>query len=116
VESDKKPDQNTQSGGQKTEESGDKVGDKSASAAREQRSPPHEAAGKQPERRILMEGERELTIGMLTKDASFRLIVNGKIGVKEIERLIQKLQIDNEILADQDETQELPPCPVPLPK
>jgi hypothetical protein len=31
------------------------------------------------------------------------LIVSGKIGVKKIERLIQKLEIDKEILADQDE-------------
>ena len=31
---------------------------------------------------------------------SFRLIVSEKIGVKEIERLIQKLEIDKEILAD----------------
>jgi hypothetical protein len=51
---------------------------------------------------ILMAGERELTTGLLAKDASFRLIVNGKIGVKEIERLIQKLEIDKEILADQE--------------
>jgi len=29
-----------------------------------------------------------------------RLIVNGEIGVKEIERLIQKLELDKEILAD----------------
>lgn len=34
---------------------------------------------------------------------AFRLIVSGKIGVKELERLIQKLEIDKEILADQDE-------------
>ena len=33
-----------------------------------------------------MTGERE-------KDASFRLIVSGNIGVKEIERLIKKLEI-----------------------
>jgi hypothetical protein len=39
----------------------------------------------------------------LAKDASFRLIVSGNIGVKEIERLIQKLEIDKEILADQDD-------------
>lgn len=50
-----------------------------------------------------MEGERELTTGMLAKDASFRLIVSEKIGVKEIERLIKKLEIDKEILAEQDE-------------
>lgn len=31
-----------------------------------------------------------------------RLIVSGNIGVKEIERLIQKLEIDKEILADDD--------------
>lgn len=49
----------------------------------------------------LMAGERELTTGMLAKEASFRLIVTGNIGVKEIERLIQKLEIDKEILADQ---------------
>jgi hypothetical protein len=40
------------------------------------------------------------------KDASFRPIVSGNIGVKEIERLIQKLEIDKEILADQDELDE----------
>jgi hypothetical protein len=31
---------------------------------------------------------------------------SGKIGVKEIERLIQKLEIDKEILADQDDNKE----------
>ncbi len=49
-----------------------------------------------------MAGERELTTGLLAKDASFRLIVTGNIGVKEIERLIKKLELDKEILADQD--------------
>ena len=51
---------------------------------------------------ILMAGERELTTGLLSKDASFRLIVRGNIGVKEIERLIKKLELDKEILADQE--------------
>jgi hypothetical protein len=56
-----------------------------------------------PQRKVVvMAGERELTTGLLAKDASFRLIVSGKIGVKEIERLIQKLEIDKEILADQE--------------
>lgn len=50
----------------------------------------------------LMTGERELTTGLLSKDAGFRLIVNGQIGVKEIERLIKKLELDKEILADTD--------------
>jgi hypothetical protein len=52
------------------------------------------------EKGLLMAGERELTTGLLSKDASFRLIVSGSVGVKEIERLIQKLQLDKEILAD----------------
>jgi hypothetical protein len=42
-----------------------------------------------------------LTAGILSKRASFRLIVSGPIGVKEIEMLIKKLQIDKEILADE---------------
>lgn len=50
----------------------------------------------------IMEGERELTTGMLSKTAGFRLIVNGAIGVKEIERLIAKLELDKEILAEAD--------------
>jgi hypothetical protein len=49
---------------------------------------------------ILMESERELTTGLLSKEASFRLVVTGNIGVKEIERLIKKLELDKEILAD----------------
>jgi hypothetical protein len=57
---------------------------------------------------IGMAGERELTTGLLAKDANFRLIVTGNIGVKEIERLIKKLKLDKEILADQegDRTEE----------
>jgi hypothetical protein len=53
-----------------------------------------------------MEGERELTTGLLSKGASFRLIVSGKIGVKEIERLIKKLELDKEILAEQESETE----------
>ena len=37
--------------------------------------------------------------------SSFRLIVTGMVGVKEIERLIKKLELDKEILADQDEAE-----------
>lgn len=50
-----------------------------------------------------MAGERELTAGLLSKGSNFRLIVSGQIGVKEIERLIAKLQIDKEILAETDD-------------
>jgi hypothetical protein len=55
----------------------------------------------------IMPGERELTTGLLAKEASFRLIVTGNIGVKEIERLIKKLEIDKEILAEQEEIEEI---------
>jgi hypothetical protein len=48
----------------------------------------------------LMQGEREITKGLLSKGASFRLIVSGHIGAKEIELLIKKLEIDKEILAE----------------
>lgn len=47
--------------------------------------------------------ERELTTGLLSKNASFRLLVSGDVGVKEIERLIAKLQLDKEILAEPDD-------------
>ena len=50
-----------------------------------------------------MTGEHELTKGILAEDASFRLIVSGNIGLKEIEWLIRKLEIDKEILAEQEE-------------
>jgi hypothetical protein len=54
----------------------------------------------------LMSGERELTTGLLSREASFRLIVQGRVGKKEIERLIQKLELDKEILSD-DESNEI---------
>ena len=55
-----------------------------------------------PGKAKLMVGERELTTGLLSKDANFRLIVSGPVGVKEIERLISKLELDKEILAEPD--------------
>ena len=48
----------------------------------------------------VMAGERELTTGLLSKEANFRVLVSGPIGVKEIERLIAKLTFDKEILAE----------------
>lgn len=54
-----------------------------------------------PDQKVkIMEGERELTTGLLSKETSFRLIVSGSIGVKEIDRLIRKLELDKEILAE----------------
>ncbi|HLH10949.1 MAG TPA: hypothetical protein VKV77_03595 [Methylovirgula sp.] len=64
-----------------------------------------------PAKAKIMDGERELTTGLLSKDASFRLIVSGNVGVKEIERLIKKLELDKEILADTESSsyEERPP-------
>jgi hypothetical protein len=68
-------------------------------------SPPPPSTPPVHERVKLIPGERELTTGLLSKDASFRLLVSGTVGVKEIERLIAKLQIDKEILADDGEAE-----------
>lgn len=46
--------------------------------------------------------ERVLTSGLLSKTANFRVIVSGPVGEKEIERLVRKLEMDKEILADPD--------------
>ncbi|RWP62133.1 hypothetical protein [Mesorhizobium sp.] len=55
----------------------------------------------------MTEDERELTTGLLSKGgASFRLIVSGRIGEKEIERLIKKLELDKEILSDPEDQEE----------
>jgi hypothetical protein len=60
-----------------------------------------------PGKAKLMDGERELTAGLLAKDTGFRLIVRGHVGVKEIEMLIKKLEIDKGILAEsQDEAEQ----------
>ncbi len=59
-----------------------------------------------PQEIKIMAGERELTTGLLSKEANFRLIVSGPIGVKEIERLIAKLELDKEILAENNDGTE----------
>jgi len=46
--------------------------------------------------------ERVLTSGMLSKQATFRVVVSGPVGEPEIERLLRKLEMDKEILADPD--------------
>ena len=52
---------------------------------------------------VLMENERVLTSGILSKAANFRVLVEGPVSDKEITRLIAKLEYDKEILADTDE-------------
>jgi len=54
----------------------------------------------------LLEGEREITTGLLSKEAGFRLIVSGHIGKKEIDRLIKKLEFDRDILSEADDEVE----------
>lgn len=53
--------------------------------------------------------DRILQSGMLSKTASFRVIVSGQVGVAEIERLVKKLEMDKEILADPDPILPMPP-------
>jgi hypothetical protein len=48
----------------------------------------------------MLSAERELQTGILSRNAGFRVLVTGQIGVAEIERLIAKLEMDKEILAD----------------
>ena len=52
-----------------------------------------------------MEGERELTTGLLSNDASFRLLVTRTVGEKEIERLIKQFELDKEILVETSESE-----------
>jgi hypothetical protein len=87
---------------------GDEIPEEEAEANGFTPNPPKPPGGPlPPQGKVnLMAGERELTTGLLAKEASFRLIVSGKIGVKEIERLIQKLEIDKEILADQNDSEQ----------
>lgn len=77
--------------------------DKSSARNLPPRDPPPPPKGKGV---VLMDGERELTTGLLSKDANFRLIVTGPVGVREIEMLIKKLQLDKEILADENGSME----------
>ena len=75
--------------------------DAMAPAQFRRRPPPPTPPPPAHEQRVsMMSGERELVTGLLSKGASFRVIVNGTVGVKEIDRLIRKLELDKEILAD----------------
>jgi hypothetical protein len=47
--------------------------------------------------------ERVLQSGMLSKTASYRVIVSGHVGETEIERLLRKLEMDKDILAESDD-------------
>jgi hypothetical protein len=60
---------------------------------------PAETGGKQGELAMGVH-ERVLQSGMLSKQASYRVIVSGPVGEAEIDRLLKKLEMDKEILAD----------------
>jgi len=47
-----------------------------------------------------MIGERGFMSGLLSKDTTFRLVVTGDVGAKEIGRLIKNLEFIRDILAD----------------
>lgn len=83
---------------------GDKVSEEPKEQLSKQTSTnPFQGLFREPPKREtvkLAESERELTTGLLAKDASFRLIVSGRIGAKEIDMLIAKLQLDRDILAE----------------
>lgn len=96
----------TESGGEVDQTEPESVGsDEHAPAPGTPQKPPTAPPAKNQEMNLMAE-ERILTTGLLSKDANFRLIVNGRVGVKEIDMLIRKLEIDKEILADADDAQE----------
>lgn len=69
----------------------------------EEQTPRSSSSTMAPPLRVLTrvnDGERELISGLLSKDTNFRLIVSGPVGVREIERLMEKLEIDKKILAE----------------
>ncbi|MDZ4761221.1 MAG: hypothetical protein SGJ21_09135 [Alphaproteobacteria bacterium] len=48
----------------------------------------------------MIEGERVLASGMLSKSANYRVLVQGPVTQKDLKRLITKLELDLEILAE----------------
>lgn len=66
------------------------------------RNPPPPPPGQRRERQMA-QGERVLTSGLMSRESTFEIIVTGRVGVKEIETLIRKLEIDKDLLADEDE-------------
>lgn len=93
-------DDNIDGKGSEIDDDDDGVDENGGDAGSKERNPPKH------ERIKLKMNERELSAGLLSKGASFRLIVSGEIGAKEIKRLIAKLEVDKEIMADQDDDEE----------
>jgi hypothetical protein len=55
----------------------------------------------------MQQGERELVTGGLSGDARFRLIVAGRVGSKELDRLIKKLEMEKEIAEEAEHQAEV---------
>ncbi len=51
--------------------------------------------------------QRVLKKGMLSKGATYEIIVTGRIGAKEIDVLIRNLEIDKELLADDEDHSDI---------
>lgn len=52
--------------------------------------------------------ERILQSGMLSKSASYRVIVSGHMGAAEFDKLIAKLEMDRDILTEPDPPHTMP--------
>jgi hypothetical protein len=78
----------------------------SARVQEELEAPKRENSSEQPEvprdrqTSDKVRSERELTAGILSNNATFRVMVSGPVGAREIERLIAKLRFDQQILAE----------------
>lgn len=51
-----------------------------------------------------------LSSGALSKTISYKVLVSSPVGLQELDRLIEKLQIDRQILAE-DEAEPTPDTP-----
>lgn len=66
------------------------------------KQPPVNQAGGEQAGLAMGVHERILTSGILSRQATFRVVVSGPVGEAEIDRLLKKLEMDKEILADPD--------------
>jgi hypothetical protein len=53
-----------------------------------------------------MNNEREYLRGMLSRDTSYRLLVSGDIGPKELGKMIKLLQAQKAILEDEPDKED----------
>ncbi len=86
---------------------GEEVASVTAPASTPEPTAPAVARPQKTERAmVLTSDERVLQTGMLSPTSEYRVLVTGKVGVKEIEWLIKKLEMDKEILATKPDSLE----------